>query len=712
MRMVALLTVPAGAALAMQPTTVELADFHVPTVAVFLAGLKAGRPALVPVRDALAAGDEEAASKAFCRYFRGRSLATPLWRDWGTVKRDPEYLNRASEDFLKGFIRGGYNVYHVPPSGIDWLKAPLVVLNSHAELRFLGLSFHHTRAGRYLDAIYDYVDGYMTAYPIEKYAGKNSTMGWVDDLTVGRPWRWGSIAERPIKWCPFIDLLRRCPEVSDERLLQLTMRLYQEVRYLRTQMPYWIARQHNAACRMILALAHACVLFDDFQESDEWLAFDVDSLASYIRGSFYADGVNEELTTAYYSSITQQMTLAATALKASPNVTVLKPCLEAMVAAIAALGRPTGTIPSFGDMRAGHFRQALHEPVLDWLDMRWADALFRGREGPEPPFRHWPVPGQEQWSGYYTMRSDWGPDARYMMLDGGPWGTTHQHGDRLSFVLTAYGADFVVDPTPTQYRSNESDAFISRQAFGFLHNTITVDGVDQFMLVRREGKLHWTYPRRAAEPLRNRWEQGERHILFVAEHSFTPLKDVVWERRVLFVDGRYWLLQDVLRGSPEAVEVEQNFQLEATVDVSIEGDRVTARAGNGAALVMAPIGTTLQPTVTTGDRGPHVSYFYEGQPSSVDSSQAGKPAIHGRGWQGRRNKLVPAPAVTWLGRVPLPAVLTLLLYPLPPGANAAGIPDVTLRQQDGETICDLPFPSGRVKVAFTPDRIDVLPSGR
>ena len=710
--MAALLTVPTGAALAMQPTTVELADFRVPTVVAFLSGVKAERPALAAVRTALAAGDEAAASKAFCSYFRERSLSTPLWRDWGTLKRDPEYRSRASEDFLKGYIRGGYNVYHVPPSGIDWLKAPLVVLNSHAELRFLGLSFHHTRDRRYLDAIYDYVDGYMRAYPITEYAGKNSTMGWIDDLTVGRPWRWGSIAERPIKWCPFIDLLRRCPEVSDERLLQLTMRLYQEVRYLRTQMPYWIERQHNAACRMILALAHACVLFDDFRESDEWLAFDVESLAGYIRSSFYADGVNQELTTAYYASITQQMTLAATALKSSPNVTVLEPCLKAMVTAIAALGRPTGSIPSFGDMRAGHFRQALHKPVLDWLDMPWADALFRGRGGPEPPFRHWPLPGQKQWSGYYTMRSDWGSDARYLMIDGGPWGTTHQHGDRLSFVLTAYGADFVVDPTPTQYRSNESDAFISRQAFGFLHNTITIDGVDQFMFARREGKSHRPYPRKVSEPLRNRWEQGERHVLFAAKHSFAPLKDVVWERRLLFVDGRYWLLQDVLRGSPETVEVEQNFQLDLAVAVSTGDGRVTARAGNGAALVMAPVGHALQPTVTKGDRGPHVSYWYEGVPSSVDSSQASKPPIHGRGWLGHRNKLRPAPAVTWVGRVSLPAVLTTLLYPLPPGADVAGVPDLALREQGTGTVCQLPLSSGHVELRFTPDRVDVVPSMR
>jgi len=467
-----------SAALALENAKAK--DFIVPTREAFLRELKLERPELIAVKKALDARDVDAALQAFVKYFRQRKLRSPLLRDWNAIKPDPSYRNGGSENFLKGFIRGGYNVYHVPETGIDWLKAPLVVLNSHRELSYLGLSFHHTREPRYLDAMLDYLDGYQKAYPIEKFVGKNATMGWIDDLTVGRPWRWGAIAEHPINWAPMIDQFRRYPEVDDARLLELMRRLYQEVSYLRTQMQYYIDREHNAGCRMILALATACALFEDFRRADEWLAFDTRMLEQFINGAFYPDGVNKELTTAYHASMVQQMTLTATALKDAPNIGKVRDRLQNMITGIAALGRPTGTIPAFGDMRPGHFRHAVHPGVLDWIRMPWADAHFRGRPGPEPSFLNWPVPGQDQWCGYYTMRSDWGANARYLMIDAGPWGTTHVHGDRLSFVVTAYGADFIVDPAPTKYRSNEPDAFISRQSFGFLHNPITVDGVHEF----------------------------------------------------------------------------------------------------------------------------------------------------------------------------------------------------------------------------------------
>ena len=96
------------------------------------------------------------------------------------------------------------------------------------------------------------------------------------------------------------------------------------------------------------------------------------------------------------------------------------------------------------------------------------------------------------------------------------------------------------------------------------------------------------------------------------------------------MDGRYWLLQDVLRGSPDSVRVEQNFQFAENAQITTDAGTATARAANGTALVITPIDHTLQPTVAKGDRGPHTSYWPDGAPSDVDASQARKPPIHGR----------------------------------------------------------------------------------
>ena len=674
---VLVLHVTTCAALALENARAE--DFIVPTREAFLRELKLGRPELSAVRAALDAGETDAAARAFVGYFRQKRLASPLLRDWDGIRPDPKYKNSRSESYLSGFMRGGYNVYHVPKSGIDWHNAPLVVLNSHHELTYLGLSVHHTRERRYLKAMLDYLDGYMAAYPIEQFVGKNATVGWIDDLTVGRPWRWGAIAEHPMNWAPMIDQFRRYPEVDDTRILQLMWRLYQEVAYLRTQMQYYIDREHNAGCRMIMALATACALFEDFRRADEWLAFDTRMLEQFINGAFYPDGVNKELTTAYHSSMVQQMSQTATALRGAPNIGKVRDRLENMIIGIAAMGRPTGGIPAYGDMRPGHFRGAIYHGVLDWIQMPWADALFRGKPGPEPPFLNWPVPGQDQWCGYYTMRSDWSRDARYMMIDAGPWGTNHRHGDRLSFVVTAYGADFIVDPAPTLYRSNQPDAFISRQNFGFVHNTITVDGVDEFEHVMRNGKPVRFYPREAAAPLENTWRQSEECQLFGGAYSFLPLKPVTWERRVLFVKGAYWVVQDVLTGDAERVAVEQNLQFSPDIEIALRDNVVEAKAPNGARLVVTPLSSTLKPVLSVGDKTPHTSYWPDGAVHRTDLTQATKPPIHGRGWVGRGRKLIPAPAVTYTGTVPLPQTITLLLFPLAAGQERDTLLEVQKR---------------------------------
>ena len=69
-RMAALFTVHSGVALALQPRTVELADFHVPSASAFLGGLKKGCPAFESVRRALAAQNEAAGTGV-----TGRGLA-------------------------------------------------------------------------------------------------------------------------------------------------------------------------------------------------------------------------------------------------------------------------------------------------------------------------------------------------------------------------------------------------------------------------------------------------------------------------------------------------------------------------------------------------------------------------------------------------------------------------------------------------------------
>jgi hypothetical protein len=408
-----------------------------------------------------------------------------------------------------------------------------------------------------------------------------------------------------------------------------------------------------------------------------------------------------ELTVAYSVGVSAVAQRMACALREQEALRTRQSKVEALVTCMVALSDPTGWLPSFGDLYAGKVASAVFPPVLDWLEIPWAKTVIRGGEGPVPPFTVWPQPGQEQWCGYYTMRSDWSPQAKFMAIDGGPWGTTHQHGDKLSFVLTAYGAKFIIDPSSTRYASNQPDSFISVQKSGFLHNTITVDGVDEF---KSPGTTD-----EAKEPLKNRWEHGEGYSLFVSDYSFAPVKPVKWERRVLFADRSYWLLQDLLSGEQDSAQIEQNFQFEADIAIEFKDDVTIAKAPNGARLVLMPLEGGLKPQLTIGDKDPHPSYWPDGKPKQVLYREDGRDQIHGRGWTGRStHKLMPAPAVTHTGQLKLPATLTVALVPLAPGQSLEAIPKVTSGVVDGKTTWFLPTSKGVVQFVSSSATCEVL----
>ena len=697
-----LVFLPAGLALgggdAATPAKAE--DFIVTNRRAFLEGLDLSKAQLAPVKAALDRGDVEAAGAAFIAYFRTKDISSPLLSHWGRVKRSPSAKAAAADRYLAGHMEDGYSVYEVPAGGLDWYECPLSCVTRFPIFGTLRAAISQTGDPKYVRFVADHILGYMRAYPIEGFAGTMPKQGWRDHAHVAKPWYWCMIPERLQQLSQTLALIRQFPEVSDEELLQIVQRMYQETGYLRVEMKPWVDLRHNGGCSMIEAMAECCAIFEDFRKAREWMDYDAQLAAQYIDQAFYPDGMCVELTVAYSSGCSAVGQRLACALREQEAMRAARGKVQAMITCMVALSDPTGWLPSFGDLYAGKVGSGICQPAVEWLDLPWAETIIHGGAGPLPPFTVWPQPGQAQWCGYYTMRSDWTPQARYMAIDGGPWGTTHQHGDKLSFVVTAGGAKFIIDPSGTRYASNRPESFISRQASGFLHNTITVDGVDEFRA--REG------PDESKEPLHNTWEHGEDYTLFASSYSFAPVKPVKWERRVFFAEKAWWLMQDALTGGQEGAQVEQNFQFEADVKIEFQGNVTVATAPNGAQLALVPLSEALKPQLSVGDKTPHTSYWPDGKPKQVLCNEDNRPQAHGRGWTGRgTDQLMPAPAVTYTGQVKLPAMITVALVPLAPGQGLGGCPKVISQAVNGKTVWTLPVKRGKLLWVTSPDGCSV-----
>ena len=699
-------------ALAGGPPKVKAEEFIVPTREDFLRGLKLEQPELAAVKAALDKGDVEAAGKAYIAHFRTRDISFALFTQWATMTPKPECDTKYADNCLAGHLAVWLNSYDVPETGINWYENSLSSLTNMPFFKGMRWAIFNTREPKYVRWCVDYFRQYVEAYPIEEFIGKSSAEGYDYDNThlVTRPWYWGPLLGRVETVAETLMLIREYPEVSDEELLGILQRMYQETAFQLTQIPHEVETGHNSAPAQIRAMAASCAVLKDFAATDEWMEQDVALLAQFIENAFYPDGWYKELCTPYSVSCARQLQYLAAALFDAVGVAAMRDSFTPMVTSLAGLSNPLGVVPTFGDNNLSKPLSYYVSPdIAKGLDLPWLEPLMNGTEGPLPSFTVWPVPGQEQRCGFYAMRSGWDKDARYMMLDCGPWGICHVHGDRLSFVLMAYGAYFIIDPHGTKYTATSPDDFISRQEASFLHNNITVDGVDLFYCTRAGDGYLANGPLVTDAPLDNRWEHGESCSLFEGSYSFAPIKPVNWTRRILFADKSYWLLQDVLSGEQETASIERNFQFEHDVKIEFDGNTTIATAPNGAKLLLVPLTGDLKPELTIGDKTPHATYFYDGTPKKEKWGEKGRKNSHGRGWTAYRMQyLVPAPAVTYVGEVGLPEMLTMALVPIAPDGDVSQCPKIVEKAAGAATTWSLPVKEGVLEFATSVEACSVV----
>jgi hypothetical protein len=664
-------------------------DFITPGTDAFVRALKLDKPELSAVRSAVASGEINKAITAYIAHFRTKEMSSPvlannaLFRNISGAPRNPKFNHASSDQYLAGHFQDGYSKHDVTGKRVDWRNTPLGCLTRFPMFRELLESAHHSDDPRYARFMIEHGDEYMKAWPLETFVGQN-TIERDETRGVSEPWHWGVVHDRLRRWAEAVIQLRGSPPVSDEELAAILNRVLQETRFLMRNVQHHVDHKHNSGGTMLLSLLCVTEMLEDFSESDEWRARLVTMTKHFLETAFYPDGMFKELTTGYSSELALTIQVLAYGLRDRPEVAGQRDRLREIVTAMIALGQPNGTQPLYGDAWLVRVRDWLYPPLLDWLELPWARP-FVGKPGPAPPFTAWPRDGQAAWCGYYTMRSDWSKQANAMIIDGGPWGLSHMHCDRLSFTLSALGQDFVTDPGNSTYRSSGPDVRSSMLEAGFLHNTVTVDGVDEFIK-----PPHWW---ETDKPLDNLWEHNDHYTLFAGTFDFEPVRRVRWQRRVLFVDGAYWLLQDVIVGEQDSATIEQNLQFDLGIKVEFDAGNTIATAPNGTRLLIVPVPNCLKPTLTIGDTAPHTTYTTVWQASTTN-----RRFELGRGWVGGRkgSGVVPAPAVTYVGSVALPVILTSALIPLPAGAPLTSMPRISSVVSSKETVWKLPARGGEL----------------
>ena len=181
--------------------------------------------------------------------------------------------------------------------------------------------------------------------------------------------------------------------------------------------------------------------------------------------------------------------------------------------------RPDGTIPALSDADTGDYRS-----LLD---------LARDLRGPPELCPSFPD------GGYFVQRSGWGEADRFLIFDCGPLGDGgHGHYDLLSIEACGGGRTLVIDPGRFTY--SEEPPNLRRWFKGTAaHNTVCVDGLDQtpYRRGRPDG------PVATARFLGRGSTEG---LDLLAGEALSPVYEAVHQRRIAFVAGTYWVIEDRL----------------------------------------------------------------------------------------------------------------------------------------------------------------------
>lgn len=237
--------------------------------------------------------------------------------------------------------------------------------------------------------------------------------------------------------------------------------------------------EHNFTTMELGGVGRAAVCWPEFERAEEWFDHCRDVLTAELDRQVYPDGVQIELTAGYHSvALTRMQSFADRAAKGGYDLPdAFTDGLESMWNYVAYAMRPDGHSPMNNDSNRDYSADDVRDAARTHDRPDWTYVATNGREGErpaDPPSRFFP------WAGQLVSRSGWDEDAHWSFFDVGPWGTSHQHSDKLHLSVAAGGRDLLVDTGRFAYSGDLAERFRGPYATHSRgHNVVLVDGAGQ-----------------------------------------------------------------------------------------------------------------------------------------------------------------------------------------------------------------------------------------
>ena len=297
-------------------------------------------------------------------------------------------------------------------------------------------------------------------------------------------------------------------------------------------------------------------------ESLRWLALGLRGLERQLREQTLPDGANYEASTSYHRFVTEMVstTVAVCDLNGVPVSPFIRDTVAKMQTVLAALRKPDGSLPLFGDEDGGR-----------WLPFE-LDADKRRLTQIEESISVHQRSSVSQFplAGWYIILSD--ADTLAIRAGGNGqagWGG-HAHNDALSFEYIVGARTFLVDPGAYVYTVDPAARDLFRST-GY-HNTVRVDGqeisrIPPGELFRLENDVRC----RDVACNVSTWE---------GEHTGYLRRLGVTHRRQFIRQPGGWLIRDTLTG-PGGHTLEWFFHFAPGCPVQTDGARLWTAFADG-----------------------------------------------------------------------------------------------------------------------------------
>lgn len=348
------------------------------------------------------------------------------------------------------------------------------------------------------------------------------------------------------------------------------------------------------------ALATIAAYFPEYKASAAWMSYAIETMTNSMKEQVYKDGVQTELSSHYHQVALSNFTLfknicdkAGRQLPAYYNET-----LEKMNGYLAHVVRPSGYRPLNNDGDWGSDRDFILEAAKKFNRPGWEYIATNGASGTKPadgPSYCYP------WAGHLVSRSGFDSDAQWSFFDIGPWGSGHQHNDKLHISIAAYGKDLLVDAGRFAYTGAVADKFREYARGTQGHNILLIDHKGQT-----------AGPALAIQPLSDSSFKISPAFDY-GSGSFSHFANIAGAathtRAVLYVRGKFWVVADrIVSDRPRTIEVLWHWHPDNRV---VREGPVTKTINKRGNLAVIPVGRqSFDITLVKGQEEPEIQGWY------------------------------------------------------------------------------------------------------